>query len=122
MLILGSLLTSTHSYKLSTFYCGFSGDFCGQSIIDDVHNSTQLVILAFANTLSDGTVIVDEPSFPAELAEQWKRRGKDVVISVGGQNGNWANVFASEASINNFVESLSNIVQKFRLSGVDLDI
>jgi GH18 family chitinase len=41
---------------------------------------------------------------------------------VGGQNGNWAYVFASDTSINNFVNSLTAIVQKFRLDGVDLDI
>jgi GH18 family chitinase len=44
------------------------------------------------------------------------------LISVGGQNGNWAYVFANENSINNFVDSLFGIVQKFRLDGVDLDI
>ena len=80
------------------------------------------MILAFANTLPDGSVIVDESNFPAELTENWKRKGKDVVISVGGQNGNWAYVFASESSINRFVESLTDIVKKFRLNGVDLDI
>ena len=45
-----------------------------------------------------------------------------MVISVGGQNGNWAYVFASESSISKFVESLVTIVLKFHLNGVDLDI
>ena len=44
------------------------------------------------------------------------------MISVGGQNGNWAYVFASEGSISRFVDSLTDIVKKFRLNGVDLDI
>ena len=44
------------------------------------------------------------------------------MISVGGQNGNWAYVFASESSIGRFVDSLTDIVKKFRLNGVDLDI
>ena len=64
---LAYLVVFSHSYDLSMFYCGFSGEFCGQSEIDDIYSSTSLVILAFANTLPDGTVIVDESNFPAEL-------------------------------------------------------
>lgn len=45
-----------------------------------------------------------------------------MLISVGGQNGNWGNVFASNTSITNFVDTLTGIVKKFNLDGVDLDI
>lgn len=52
-------------YKNAMFYCGFSGDFCGQSKINDVHSSINTVILAFANTLPDGQIIVDsDVNFP----------------------------------------------------------
>lgn len=47
------------SYVLSMFYCGFSGNFCGQSSTDDVNSKSAIVILAFANTNSDGTITVD---------------------------------------------------------------
>jgi chitinase len=52
----------------------------------------------------------------------WQASGKQVFISVGGQNGNWAYVFASATSINNFVASLVAAVEKYGLDGVDLDI
>lgn len=50
-------------YKNAMFYCGFSGDFCGQSKTNDVHASISSVILAFGNTLPDGKVIVDDDMY-----------------------------------------------------------
>ena len=52
----------------------------------------------------------------------WKQNGKKVVLSVGGQNGNWAYVFASQESRANFISSLVTYVHRFKLDGVDLDI
>lgn len=104
------------------FYCGFGGNFCGQSTDDDVHPGATNVILAFANTQSDGSVQMDEANFPSGPYASWKASGKNVLISVGGQNGNWQTVFASNASITNFVNSLVDIVDRFNLDGVDLDI
>lgn len=116
------LLVSTFCFKNAMFYCGFSGDYCGQSKTNDVNPTIDTIILAFANTLPDGKIVVDQQNYPADIATEWKKNGKNVVISVGGQNGNWNHVFASNSSIDNFVNSLSAIVQKFRLDGVDLDI
>jgi len=45
-----------------------------------------------------------------------------VLISIGGQNGNWAWIFATQDSINAFVASVANIVANYSLDGVDLDI
>lgn len=122
LLLLAVLVCGCLSFRNSIFYCGFSGDFCGQSVTDDVHPSISTIILAFANTRDDGTVVVDEDHFPGDLAQKWARSGKKVIISVGGQNGNWAYVFANDNSIDRFVSSLERIVSKFRLDGVDLDI
>jgi hypothetical protein len=44
---------------LSMFYCGFGDKFCGQSTDDDVHPGATNVILAFVNTQTDGSVIMD---------------------------------------------------------------
>lgn len=107
---------------LSMFYCGFGDKFCGQSVDDDVNPGATNVILAFVNTQTDGSVVMDEPNFPTQPYNSWKAAGKNVLISVGGQNGNWGNVFASNASITNFVNSLTDIVKRFKLDGVDLDI
>jgi hypothetical protein len=59
IVLLICLFSSTTAFKNAIFYCGFSGDFCGQSRINDVHPSIDTIILAFANTLPDGKVIVD---------------------------------------------------------------
>ena len=122
ILIISLLFSGVFCFKNAMFYCGFGGDYCGQSKINDVHSSIDTVILAFANTIPDGKVVIDEANYPAALAAQWKKSGKNILISVGGQNGNWAYVFASDNSINNFINSLAEIVQKYRLDGVDLDI
>jgi len=45
-----------------------------------------------------------------------------VLISIGGQNGNWAWIFASQDSINAFVASVVTIITTYNLDGVDLDI
>lgn len=47
------------SHVLSMFYCGFGSDYCGQSKTDDVNPKSAIVILAFVNTQSDGSVIMD---------------------------------------------------------------
>lgn len=41
---------------------------------------------------------------------------------MGGQNGNWGTVFSSQANVNNFVASLVDIVKRYKLDGVDIDI
>lgn len=45
-----------------------------------------------------------------------------MLISIGGQNGNWAWIFASQDSINAFVASVVTIITTYNLDGVDLDI
>jgi GH18 family chitinase len=91
-------------------------------VTDDVHVDAKFVILAFANTQPDGSIIVDDANFPGNLTERWQTSDKKVLISVGGQNGNWANVFASPTSINKFISSITEVVVKYGLDGVDLDI
>ncbi len=82
-------------YNVSMFYCGFSGEYCGQSNSDDINEKVDIVILAFANTNADGSIRVDEKNFPSLLVNKWKGEGKKVLISVGGQKGNWENIFAT---------------------------
>lgn len=104
------------------FYCGFGGDFCGQSSTDDINPKTSIVILAFANTKSDGSIIVDSANFPSALVKTWKSTGKKVILSVGGQNGHWDAVFANDNNINNFIKTVSAALIQYNLDGIDLDI
>lgn len=104
---------------LSIFWCGFGGDYCGQSTTDDVNPKATHVILAFANSNSDGSLSVDSANWPTALINSWQASGKKVILSVGGQNGHWDSIFANP---NNFIASVSSILTKYHLDGVDLDI
>nr|BAJ93245.1 predicted protein [Hordeum vulgare subsp. vulgare] len=122
LLLLALCVFHASAFELSVFYCGFGGDFCGQSTTDDVHPGASFVILAFVNTNSDGSVTIDSANHPYDLVQKWQDAGKKVFISVGGQNGNWNYVFASQSNIDKFVSSLVSIVNTYGLDGVDLDI
>jgi GH18 family chitinase len=104
------------------FYCGFGGEFCGQSTTDDVNPLTTYVILAFVNTQSDGSVVLDEANYPKALHDKWRAAGKKVIISAGGQNGNWESIFHNAASITAFCRSVRDIINKWNLDGIDIDI
>ena len=110
------------SHVLSMFYCGFSGNFCGQSTTNDVNTKSAIIILAFANTQKDGSIIIDSANFPTALVKAWRVKTKKIIISVGGQNGDWNVVFQSDTSVNNFVNSIANYLTQYNLDGVDLDI
>lgn len=71
------------------FFCGFGGDFCGQSSTNDVNDITSTVILAFVNSNADGSLTIDDANFPHIEMDLWHSQGKKVLISVGGQNGHW---------------------------------
>jgi len=122
VLLLALVGICTASFATSIFYCGFGGDFCGQSVEDDVNPNAEFVILAFVNTNPDGSITMDEANFPAVYANQWQANGKKLIISVGGQNGNWNYVFASPATVSTFITSVVAIVEKYEFDGVDLDI
>lgn len=122
LLLLLLCASSVQAYDLSIFYCGFGGDFCGQSDSDDTHPKTSFVILAFVNTNPDGSITIDSANFPTALANSWRSAGRKVIISVGGQNGNWNYVFSSQANIDTFVTSVKNTINAYNLDGVDLDI
>jgi chitinase len=104
------------------FYCGFGGDFCGQSTTDDVNPVSSYVILAFVNTQSDGSVIMDEANYPKAEHDKWKAAGKKIIISAGGQNGHWDSVFHDKTSITNFCRSINDYIKKYNMDGVDIDI
>lgn len=122
LLLLFLCAFSAQAYDLSIFYCGFSGDFCGQSDSDDTHPQASFIILAFVNTNPDGSITIDSANHPTTLVSNWQAAGKKVIISVGGQNGNWNYVFSSQANIDTFVNSVMNILNLYNLDGVDLDI
>ncbi len=118
-----AIVTLASSYSLSMFWCGFGWEFCGQSNnVNDVTSKADFVLLAFANINTDGSVLVDSANFPTALVTAWKRNGKKVLLSVGGQSGNWGRAFTSNATATKFARSLASAVRKYSLDGADLDI
>ncbi len=108
------------SKVLSIFWCGFSGNYCGQSTTDDVNAKATHVIMAFANSNADGSISTD--TMPTALISGWHATGKKVLISVGGQNGNWDVIFSSSTNQQNFITSVINTIKNAGIDGVDLDI
>lgn len=115
-------MPSTSSLILSMFYCGFGKDFCGQSTTDDVQSKASIVILAFANILANGSIEVDNNNFPTNLQLSWRASGKKILISVGGQNVDWDTAFTNSQNTNNFISSVVDVVNRYNLDGVDLNI
>ena len=94
------------------FYCGFGDQYCGQSSTNDINKDTKYVILAFLKTNTNGSVTIDVDNFPSSY-KNWKNQNKKVLISVGGQNGNWKAILSSQANTKNFIDSVKDIINKF---------
>ncbi len=115
---------------MAEYYCGFSGSFCGQSntsnpfiAVNDVNSATKLVILAFANINTDGSITADSVAYwPTSFIPTWQTGGGHVILSIGGQNAWWSSVYNNSQSISNFVNSVMTVLTQYNIDGVDLDI
>jgi hypothetical protein len=58
---------------LAQYYCTFSGDYCGQSTSDDSNSKSALLILAFANIASNGSIVIDQANFPCAVVNTWQQ-------------------------------------------------
>lgn len=117
------LVALASSYSLSLFWCGFSGEYCGQSNqINDVNPKADFISLAFANINTDGSVRVDDANFPKTFVTNWRNNNKKVFLAVGGQSGNWSFAFATNQSASLFAKSLATAITTYNLDGVNLDI
>jgi hypothetical protein len=72
MTLLAAIAVISSSDPVAIYYCGFSGSFCGQSNTDDTNHNTTLVVLAFANILSNGSVVMDTDHYPCSLVAKWQ--------------------------------------------------
>ncbi|KRX06465.1 Glycoside hydrolase, superfamily [Pseudocohnilembus persalinus] len=124
LLLLLSFVAVSHSQRnlasnkmFAIYWCGFSGNYCGQSTSDDVYEDATHVIMAFANANKDGTL--SHGSMPTSLIKQWHNEGKKVILSIGGQEGHLYDIFQNPS---NFVSSIYSIMSKYSLDGVDLDL
>jgi chitinase len=107
---------------LSVAYCGFGGNYCGESINDDVYSRATHVLLAYAVVTPNGAVSVDADHFPKNEVNNWRNTGKKIWLSVGGPNNQWINAFSSESNRQTFLSTLTNAVRVYNIDGVDLDL
>jgi hypothetical protein len=80
---------------LSVSYCGFGGNYCGESISDDVNPRATHVLLSYALVAPNGALLLDADHFPKAEVTNWRNTGKKIWLSVGGPNNRWANAFSS---------------------------
>lgn len=102
------LILSANSFPLAEYYCGFGTSFCGQSLTDDTNGNASLIILAFANIQSNGSVLMDTANYPCALVTKWQSEGKKVFLSIGGAVASWAPLFSNP---NTAIASITTIMQ-----------
>lgn len=107
---------------MTAYYCGFGGNFCGESYNDDVNPRASIVILAYADIAPNGEIIIDAVNFPKAQFTNWKNTGKKVFLSIGGHKSDWTYVHSSETNRANFVKSTTEAVRIYGLDGIDFDI
>ncbi|AHH93461.1 chitinase [Kutzneria albida] len=98
--------------------------------IANVPDRWNVIDLAFADSAGNGTVVFNrcgasecagvesDAAFLAGVKAQ-QAKGKKVLISIGGANGEVQ--LTSSAAVTNFVSSVSAIIDKWGLDGVDVD-
>ncbi|KRX02810.1 Glycoside hydrolase, superfamily [Pseudocohnilembus persalinus] len=99
------------------YWCGFSGDFCGTSKIDDVYPAATHVIMAFGKVNDQGNFLVDQ--MPTDKIQKWQNDGKKVLISLGGYTAvlQWA-----MENPETFVQDVTNVVFNNNLDGFELEL
>lgn len=91
----------------------------------DVSPLYDIIHVAFAETVTDRSTLTFTPynatmnEFKADI-DYLHSQGKKVLISIGGQNGSVE--LANAADVQNFVTSLTNIIQTYGFDGLDIDL
>jgi chitinase len=94
--------------------------------ISQVSNDFDVIVVAFGDDAGNGSIAFNldpgagsEAQFIADVAAA-RSRGKKVVLSLGGQNGTVT--LNNAAQVQNFVDSLYNIMQRYGFDGIDIDL
>lgn len=103
--------------------------------VRDIPNQYDIIVLSFAEmdpANPGGVTFTVDSSLSSALGGytdadliadiQAKRaQGKKVIISIGGEKGN-INLNSASPNVTNFVNSMSGIITKFGLDGIDVDL
>jgi chitinase len=94
--------------------------------ISQVSNDFDVIVVAFGDDAGNGSIAFNldpgagsEAQFIADVAAA-RSRGKKVVLSLGGQNGTVT--LNNAAQVQNFVDSLYNIMRRYGFDGIDIDL
>jgi len=91
----------------------------------DVDNSWDVIVIAFADDVGNGTVafnldpVLNKAQFIADVAAK-RAQGKKVVLSFGGQNGTVT--LNNATNVANFVNSTAAIMNEYGFDGIDIDL
>lgn len=91
----------------------------------DVDNSWDVIVVAFADDVGNGTVafnldpVLNKAQFIADVAAK-RAQGKKVVLSFGGQNGTVT--LNNATNVANFVNSTASIMNEYGFDGIDIDL
>jgi chitinase len=91
----------------------------------DVDNSWDVIVIAFADDVGNGTVafnldpVLNKAQFIADVAAR-RAQGKKVVLSFGGQNGTVT--LNNATNVANFVNSTAAIMNEYGFDGIDIDL
>src|SRR5579871_208282 len=110
---------------------GYWHDFSNGSVnlpLAQVSSNFDVINVAFGGTDTDTSTIsfvVDAADIESEAqfiadVQTLHQKGKKVVLSIGGANGNVT--LSTAQDVTNFVTSVSALIQHFNFDGVDIDI
>lgn len=123
--LLGLSCSSLHAAPIvSMYWCGPDAGCGGQSTdFSDVNPKVTHVFVAFGVIDGSGNVSftlngMSNQQFMSAV-QSLQSQGKKVVLSLGGQNANWAGALANPQA---FANSLYSVMTQFDFDGADMDI
>jgi chitinase len=94
--------------------------------IAQVSDNYDIIVLSFADSTGGGNVVFNpdpasggEAQIIADIKAK-QAKGKKVIISIGGEAGNVD--LSTAANTTNFINSMTAVINKFSLNGVDIDL
>ena len=91
---------------------------------DKAKEVLDIIYFAFGHIDSNGNITLSDPGIVSEL-NKLKENDVRVLVSIAGISTEGSNIFAiltsDETKLNNFVNNIMNLIEKYNFDGVDVD-